>query len=380
MKGDGGGRSPLPVVLAAGLLVVASGVILHPRLQGQGEGPHPPMGADALAGPLPVVAPGDRMGGVSFVAPRNPVGPEALDPLERVGVGWIAVIPYAFLREGGEVVYDPERQWWGETPGGVAETVAMAHARGLQVFLKPHLWVPGVGWPGEYLPEDEGEWARFRDSYGEYLLRFARMADSLGVELLAVGTEVDRVALERPDLWRDLIRDVRREYAGRLTYAANWDAYGEVEFWDALDLIGVDAYFPLSSASTPEVSSLERAWKPHRTALERLARRHGRPILFAEYGYRSIDGAAGRQWELPPEGRRGADRARSNPEAQVNAYEALLRTFWEEPWFAGGFLWKWFADDETRRPGGDADYTPQHKPVEGVIRGYYDQVRQAGGG
>jgi hypothetical protein len=57
--------------------------------------------------------------------------------------------------------------------------------------------------------------------------------------------------------------------------------------------------------------------------------------------------------------------------AQATAYRALFETFWNEPWFAGGFLWKWF-DSHAERGGPDnTRFTPQNKPAEEVIREWY---------
>jgi hypothetical protein len=80
-----------------------------------------------------------------------------------------------------------------------------------------------------------------------------------------------------------------------VTYAANWDAYERTPFWDDLDLIGVDAYFPLSSDPDVSVGELVEAWEPVVSDLRTFAIRHDRPILFAEFGYRSVEGAAGEQ-------------------------------------------------------------------------------------
>lgn len=63
--------------------------------------------------------------------------------------------------------------------------------------------------------------------------------------------------------WRKLIRQTRSLYQGQLTYAANFDQYHEVTFWDALDFMGINAYFSLRSdlmninPSSNNASSLE---------------------------------------------------------------------------------------------------------------------------
>ena len=315
------------------------------------------------------VGPGDRIRGVSFSAPRREMAPDALDRATLTGANWVAVVPYAYVDPARpRVAFDRERQFWGERTEGVAKTIETARRSGLSVLLKPHLWVRGQGWPGEFEPDTEEAWEMFLSGYREYILRFAHVADSMDVEMMSVGTEVDLVALARPDYWRLLIEEVRAIYGGRLTYAANWDKYALVEFWDALDLVGVDAYFPLANEATPDVETLVEAWEPWSEELREIALATGKPILFAEYGYRSVDGAAGRQWELP-DGRR-ARGVPANYEAQSGAYEALFRVWWNRPWFAGGFAWKWYAGS----PAGEwiaTDYSPQGKPAETILATWY---------
>lgn len=331
--------------------------------------PGPATSAVATGAACDALRPDDApIAGVSFVAPRRSVGPEAVTPLRRVATGWIAVLPYAFLGPDDRVRFDGERQWWGEGLEGIAATIRLAQREGLRVMLKPHVWAGRAGWVGDYAPESEEGWRRFQASYAEYLLAMAGLADSLGVEILVVGTELDRTVRERPELWHTLIDRVEERYGGALTYAANWDGFEDVPFWSRMDLIGVDAFFPLSPRSEPDRAELEAAWEPIVAELAAACREHRRPVLFTEFGYRSIDGAAGNQWELPPERRSDVP---PNLQAQVTAYEALFHTWWDEPWFAGGFLWKWFPEDGARGERVRADYTPQHKPVEGTIRRWY---------
>jgi len=224
---------------------------------------------------------------------------------------------------------------------------------------------------GDYAPGTDEGWLRFEEEYRTYILAFASVAAEEGVDLFVIGTELDRTVRERPEYWFALIREIREVYPGALTYAANWDGAADMPFWGELDYIGVDAFFPLSDAALPGVSELVEAWQPVVRELAALCREYERPVLFAEYGYRSIDGAAGEQWAMPPE--RASD-VPVNTAAQVNAYEALFQSWWDRPWFAGGFLWKWFPEDEARAERLRADYTPQHKPVEGLIREWYGEA------
>jgi hypothetical protein len=83
------------------------------------------------------------------------------------------------------------------------------------------------------------------------------------VEALCVGTEFKVGAVRREAFWRGLIARIRQKYHGKLTYAANWDEFPNMPFWDALDFVGINAYMPLSDAVTPSVSDLKMAWRPH---------------------------------------------------------------------------------------------------------------------
>ena len=311
----------------------------------------------------------EKIGGVSLSAPRGEIPADALDPIVELGAGWIAVIPYAFVDPDDPVVhFDGEGQFWGERPAGVAATIVAAHERGLRVLVKPHLWVRGQGWPGEFAPDTDAGWGAFLASYHDYIARFAAVADSVGADMFSVGTEVDVVAAERPEFWRSLIADTRVVYDGPLTYAANWDAYGDIPFWDALDLMGIDAYFPLAGDPTPTAERLVAAWEPWAREIEADSRRLGRPILFTEFGYRSVDGTAGEHWELPSG--REARGMPINEGAQAAAYEALFRVWWDRPDFAGGFLWKWYAGT-PRADRVATDFTPQGKAAEAVVARWY---------
>ena len=108
------------------------------------------------------------------------------------------------------------------------------------------------------------------------------------MEALCIGTELRTAVLNRPDAWRSLIADVREVYGGELTYSANWyREFEEVPFWDALDYIGIQVYFPLadSTGSKMSLDAFKAAWAPHVARIEALQQRVGKPVLFTEVGY-----------------------------------------------------------------------------------------------
>ncbi len=94
--------------------------------------------------------------------------------------------------------------------------------------------------------------------------------------------------------WVELIARVRRLYGGQLTYAANFDQYEFVGFWDRLDLLGINAYFPLTRRLLPEQPETDREalfqarWRSLLRSLDafRMAQKiPGHRVLFTEIGY-----------------------------------------------------------------------------------------------
>lgn len=312
-----------------------------------------------------------EINGVSFVSPPQPVHSESFQPIVDVNANWVAIIPYAFSRSGEpEVHYNHNRQWWGEKPEGVIELIKSAHSYDLKVMLKPHVWVLGDGWPGEFTLETEDQWKIWEAAYQKYILHYAKIADSLDVGLYCIGTEYRKTVQQRPDFWQSLINEVRRNYQGPLTYAANWDNFKNVSFWNQLDFIGINAYFPLSKDKTPNVDRLLFHWKSYENELHRFHSTYNKPIIFTEFGYRSIDFAASGHWNLT------SDTLLPNPQAQSNALDALFLQFWSKSWIQGGFIWKWYPDHKDRGGIYDPHFTPQNKPAELVIRKWFGNQSQ----
>ena len=312
-----------------------------------------------------IFLPDNRINGLNLVATRNSLTSEEIKDVSKVNTNWVSVIPYAFSRKNeARVQWDFSRQWYGETTSGAAESISVAKDVGYKVMLKPHVWVIGDGWPGEFKLENEADWKIWERDYHRYILTYAQMADSLDVEMLCIGTEYRHAVKDRPLFWNELIASVRKIYNGKLTYAANWDNYENVPFWDELDFIGIDAYFPLSKDKRPDTNALMENWKWEKEKLEKFAHDQMKPILFTEYGYQSVEYGCMGHWEQ-------ADDPRVDMVVQKNAYEALYRTFWLEPWFAGGFLWKWHPDHENAGGIDNTRFTPQNKHAQLVVAKWY---------
>jgi hypothetical protein len=309
----------------------------------------------------------EKINGVSFVGSRDPADQEHVEAVMNVNADHAAVMPFGFIRELGspEIIFDTDRQWYGETREGARQYIKLLQQNGIRVMLKPQIWIWRGVFTGDLKMDSEADWKRLEEEYSDFILTYADLAEETGTAIFCIGTELEEFVKARPEFWKSLIKEIRSRYKGKLTYAANWDEYPRTPFWRELDYIGLDAYFPLSEKRNPGVEELREGWQKWKKQINELSRSVGRPVLFTEYGYRSMDYTAKKPWLVD----RGEQEV--NLTAQANAKKALFEEFWKESWFAGGFVWKWFIHHP--RAGGPSDnrFTPQNKPAEAVIRDYY---------
>ncbi|WP_299396531.1 glycoside hydrolase TIM-barrel-like domain-containing protein [uncultured Gelidibacter sp.] len=313
-----------------------------------------------------------KINGVSFVAAREAVDDKHVVPLVKLNANYAAVMPFGFIRELShpEINFNNERQWFGETEKGVKQYIQTLQSKHIKIMMKPQIWVHRGEFTGFIKMEHEDDWKTLETSYSDFILTYAKVAEETKVDIFCIGTELESFIDERPDYWRQLIVDIKKVYKGKLTYAANWNEYDRTPFWADLDYIGVDAYFPLSDKQTPTLEECRAGWAPHKKQLKAFYKRYQKPILFTEYGYRSVDYAAKAPWKAD------RDMTSVNMEAQANAMQALFDENWGEEWFAGGFIWKWFHDYENVGGEKDTQFTPQNKPVEAIISATYKNYEQ----
>lgn len=313
-----------------------------------------------------------KINGVSFVASRDAVNESHINPVVKVNANYAAIMPFGFIKnlEHPEIIHNTDRQWFGETKAGAEQYIDELRKKKIKIMIKPQIWV----WRGEFTGfiemTNEADWKILEDSYSKFILEYAELANTVQAELFCIGTELEKFIENRPEYWFALIKKIRTKYKGELTYAANWDEFKRTPFWTDLDYIGVDAYFPVSDSKTPTVEESLEGWKTHKQVIYKMFQKHDKPVLFTEYGYRSVDYSGKTPWI--------SDRSMNqvNLEAQTNTTQALFETFWEEDWFAGGFIWKWFHKHD--KVGGKENFmfTPQNKPAEALLRKQYKTTNE----
>jgi len=244
----------------------------------------------------------------------------------------------------------------------------IAHDNGLRVILMPIVLLSdprGNEWRGVISPPSWDDWF---EQYSKFMLHFAKIAQAGQIEVLIIGSEL--VSTEKyADNWRQVIRQVRTVYNGKLSYSANWDHYKVIDFWDELDLIGMTSYYKLSEDPNPPLHKLIEAWKPLKTGILRWQKKIGKPLLFTEVGWCSQEGTSIEPWnyyyqqKATPQGH----------EEQRHCYRAFMETWKDSPQVGGIIWWEW-----TNTNGGkdDYNYTPRGKPAERELRLWFHELRQ----
>lgn len=302
--------------------------------------------------------------GVCWVAGPKKITEAELAKLSTLNINWISQTPFGWQRSptSPEIVMHPtgEKIWWGESDEGIAETARLARAQNIKTLLKPHLWV-GKGWPGDIAMSTEAGWDAWFSNYEKFILHYAELAERNHIDILCIGTELQRT-ISREKEWRTLIRKIKSVYHGRITYAANFHLeYETISFWDELDFIGIQAYFPLAKTKDAQLDELLEGWKSPLESIEKVQMHFNKPVIFTEIGYRSTHDAAVEPWQWPNK----EHSTQACYEAQAACYRAFFQSVWNKKWFAGVYFWKWYPQGPRRM--GSIDFTPQNKPAEKVL-------------
>lgn len=312
---------------------------------------------------------GSKHKGVCWVGQPQPVSEKHLSALSDLGVTWISQTPFGWQREAHDTVlrYESTQQrdlWWGESMKGIATTTHYARKAGIKTVLKPHIWLRS-SWPGEIEMQSESAWAVWFRHYETFILDYAQLADTCGIEILCIGTELQKT-IHRKE-WVSIISKVRSMYRGKLTYAANFNEFEKVSFWNLLDYAGIQGYFPLTDKKNPSSDELIKGWKKPLEQLEAFYQKNQKPILFTEIGYKSTDDAGIEPWLWPTQD----GTKQPSQQTQANAYTAFFSACWNKEWLAGAYFWKWYPHMPKRSI--DEDFSPQGKEAELVLREWYQQ-------
>ncbi len=245
----------------------------------------------------------------------------------------------------------------GDTPTDEAlvHAIKSCHKIGLRVMLKPHVDPRTDEARVNIMPSED-----WFDSYDKFMVRYAKLAQENNVELFSVGTELEATTFETwTPRWNQVIDKVKEVYKGYLTYSANWTEYTEVPFWDRMDFIGIDAYFPLTSKDNPTVEELTAAWNEKADEIEKWMKEKGlteKGVILTEIGYPSAEGANRQPWV--------AVSNVKDQQEQADCFQAMFEVLTKRPWFKGYYVWQYFPQERWSPLG----FTVKGKKAEEVLK------------
>jgi hypothetical protein len=216
------------------------------------------------------------------------------------------------------------------------------------------------GWRSNINFENKSDWDSWFDDYRKISIHYALLAQKANVDLFCIGTELQSSLKAKPNKWLSLIKEIKSIYKGKITYAANWDDDFEfTEFWNELNYIGIQAYYPLTKNKNPSLEEIKKGWNIHIEKLKSISNKLDKKIIFTEIGYRSDVSATIEPWAWGSFFERLYTK--KSDKTQLLAYQALYQKTWNEEWLAGTFPWEW----------NSSDFPIYRKPSENMIAIWY---------
>lgn len=287
-----------------------------------------------------------------------------LDELVRLGANAISITPFGRIWSlhstsialDFELPYEQNRE-------GIARMIAQAKARGLRVLVIPHLWVETGGWRGEIDPHSDAGWRAYQAAYRSFILAWARDAQTFGADAFSIGVECKSWSGRFGDFWTQLIAEVRAAFRGALTYSANWDEAEDVLFWDQLDWVGVNAFYPLARTHGASDASYVQGATQALDRLGLLASELAKPVVLVEIGYTTRADAAVEPWLWPD----GMQHVTVDEREQARALSAIAGAAAERPWILGFFVWRYYANLDDVSQEAIWGFSPHGKLAEPVL-------------
>ncbi len=321
----------------------------------------------------------------------NEYSTRSINKIKETENNWISILVtwYQENESATSIAADSSRS---PTDEALLKAISDAKAQDLKIALKPHVDLLNGEWRGHIgrgvSNEDFDEFFNnWFSSYKQFIDHYVAIAVAENIDMVFIGTEYVEI-LSRDDgktipHWISYINQIRNTYNGKLSYCADrqhWQNVPSVQqkiwfkpFWQALDYIGIDAYYSLGSEDEPTVDQLVAEWQLPISIIEEIHLIYEKPVLVSEVGYRSITKCHIDPWDY------SVDRPVSE-ESQKRCYGAFYRAFKGKEWLEGVFWWNWipYLESDITNPsspdwvkdklsGYQKGYTPEGKLAESVL-------------
>ena len=310
-----------------------------------------------------------------------------VDAMAASGIKWVVVTPIVAQETYSSTVQFRDFEL---TPSDLelAEIIKYIKDKGMHVQLRPMLetldgqgrlqiWFP---YDGERIPGRVSDcWKRWFESMRRRAVHYAKIAQQTGCELYCLDSELDRT-VHQSQHWKDVIAAVREVYDGPVTSChtthtglIDFDAVlSDPDHWFFdLDLLSLSCYHPATDKPYDTLENMIKNFASEKERFRRYAALYKKPILFGECGCTSSAGGA-----IAPSS--WTNNAPYDGQEQANYLEAILKSFWDEPWWYGLYWWKW--DEHNVReaflgdPAGDKGFIIKGKPALKVFEAWSKKI------
>lgn len=305
---------------------------------------------------------------------------EELDHLADIGVEWVRIQTFLYQNNihSSSIFSHSEKTASDES---LEYIINKLHQNGFKVLLEPVVnleYTKGGEWMGTIAPDN---WDSWFESYNNLIEHYAKLAQENEVEQLVVGVELTSTH-QFKEKWEQIISNVRKHYQGLIIFVANFDAYETVPFWDKLDAIGMNFYFPINRSddlylpwsqakdeyNDPSYEDLLEGWQLWVNALDRWQEKMNKPILITEVGYASQRGCTYQPWSWY--------LGEADYEEQYLAYKALFEVWGKKQVIDGKFddgnyiQGVYFFGWDSEKPENDRSYIPS-EAAKSIIRQWF---------
>ena len=286
----------------------------------------------------------------------TPKARETLSRLKSLNVNTVAILMEGYLENLESVSIEiPNRDHLARIEAALVD----ANRMGFSTILIPHLYLRDGGWRGHITMSEPQVRDRWWGSYTRFIEEAARISERSGATVLSLGVELKGMSgeLDTRTRFRALRQRVQKLYRGLLTYSANWDEAESVKFWDLVDIVGVNGYYPL-------VPDVERGSEAIAQRLHELHQSTKKEVLVLEVGYRSGPMSHLKPWDWPEDvANKDVDEA-----AQAKNWAAILTNWLTTDGIRGLLVWVIPTDPDDPASEPPHGFNPLNKAAEQVLK------------
>ena len=249
---------------------------------------------------------------------------QSLASMRLAGVDTVSINVWEFQDNINSTTIAPRYDWYSASQASVRHAIETAKGLGMKVMLKPNVDMTNdpSHWRGDINPS-----SAWFSAYQDFIGRWADVAQQEGADVLSIGCELSNTQ-SWTSSWQGVSSLARSKFSGRLTYSANDGSEQGINWWNSVDVIGIDAYYQLTTNNNATLSDLKSAWAARGDSIGswRVASWSSMPVMFTEVGYRSTVGSNTRPWDYSAN--YGLDL-----QEQANCYEALHQSELKDSYF-----------------------------------------------